>query len=460
MSQLKPRPTNLTARAKHFGARLFSGASHRGLSGVAVAFDGSGDAATGGDAQALVEQNFFEGGEKKQDVGVLVRVAHQADAPDFAFHCAEAAGDLDVEFVEKLLADFAVVDAGGNGDAGHSDQAVGGIGDEKFEAPTFEAGDEGLLIGAVAIPAGFETLFKREAQRFAHGENQRDGRSVVIRALAAPHGHDRHKVEIPAGHGRFARFDGFFHPRVHGDGRHSRRTAKRFLRAAETNIDFLLVDVERNTSQSCDRVNDQQGAEFVGYFAVIIQILHHAAGGFAVSEADEFNFFALARAADVFGIDGSAVGRFDANHFRAGGAFRDHRHAFGEPAIGADDTFVAGLEDVHDRGFDAARAGRGNGIGDAVLSLEDAAQHDLHVAHHFGEPRIHVADQRSGQGAVHARVHVGGAGSEHQARGGKKFAEDFSHVEVPRSESYAGAAAAATSSRGSGWLARQGLWED
>ena len=427
---------------------------------MAVAFDGSGDAATGGDAQALVEQNFFEGGEEKQDVGVLVRVAHEADAPDFAFHCAEAAGDLDVEFVEKLLADFAVVDAGGNGDAGHSDQAVGGIGDEKFEAHAFEAGDEGLLIGAVAVPAGFETLFEREAQRFAHGENQRDGRSVVIGALAAPHGHDRHEIEIPAGHGGFARFDDFFDAGVDGDGRHSRRRAESFLRAAETNVDFLFFDVEWNACQSSDGIDDEKGAEFVGDFAVVVQVLDHAAGGFAVSEADEFNFFALAGAADVFGIDGSAVGRFDANHFRAGGAVGDHRHAFGEPAIGADDTFVAGLKDVHDRGFDAAGAGRGNGIGDAILGLEDAAQHDLHVAHHFGEPRIHVADQRSGQGAVDARVHVGGAGSEHQARGGKKFAEVFSHVEVPRSESYAGAAAAATSSRGSGWLARQGLWED
>src|SRR3984957_12588038 len=294
---------------------------------MAVAFDGGGDSATGGDAQALVEQNFFEGGEEKQDVGVLVRIAQQADPPDFAFHRAEAAGDLNIEFVEQLLAHFAIVDAGGNVDAGHGDEAVSGIGDEKFETHSFESGDEGLLIGSVAVPARFEALFEREAQRFAHGENQRDGRSVVIGALAAPHGHDRHEIEIPAGHGGFARFDDFFDAGIDGDGRHSRRRAERFLRAAETNVDFLFFNVGRKAGQSSDGIDDEKGAEFVGDFAVVIRILDHAAGGFAVSEADEFNFFALARAADVFGIDGSAVGRFDANHFRGGGAVGDHRHA-------------------------------------------------------------------------------------------------------------------------------------
>src|SRR5271156_6687625 len=386
---------------------------------MAIAFDGGGDAATGGDAQALVEQDFFESGQEKQDVGVLVGVAHQADAPDFAFHRTEAAGDLNVEFVEQLLAHFAVVDARGNCDAGHGDQAVGGIGDEKFEAHAFEAGDKGLLIGSVAIPARFEALFERQAQRFAHGENQRDGRSVVIGALAAPHGHNRHEVEIPAGHGGFTRFDDFFDAGVHGDGRHSRRRAQRFLRSAETNVDILLFDVERHAGQGGDSVDDEESTEFVGDFAVVVEILDHAAGGFAMGEADEFDFFAFAGAADVFGIDGAAVGRFDANHFGARGAIGNHRHAFGKPAVGADDAFVAGFENIHNRGFDAAGAGRGNGIGDAILGLEDAAEHDLHVAHHSGEPGIHVADERSGQGAVDARVHVGGAGGQHQPRGGK-----------------------------------------
>ena len=167
-----------------------------------------------------------------------------------------------------------------------------------------------------------------------------------------------------------------------------------------------------------------------------MQVLHHAAGGFAVRQAYEFNFFAFARAAHVVGIHFAAVGSHYANHLRTRAALRDHRHAFRKPAIRADDTFVAALQQVHDGRFNAAGAGRGNRIGDAILGLKHAAQHNLHVAHHFGEPGVHVTDERSREGAIDAGIHVGGARRQHQPRGGKQFAEVFSHNEDPRCKSY------------------------
>ena len=59
------------------------------------------------------------------------------------------------------------------------------------------------------------------------------------------------------------------------------------MRAAEANVNALLIHAERNTRQGGYGVNDQQRAELVSDFAVVIQILHYAGGSFSMGEAED-----------------------------------------------------------------------------------------------------------------------------------------------------------------------------
>ena len=104
----------------------------------------------------------------------------------------------------------------------------------------------------------------------------------MIDAFVAPVGHGRIEIEIPAAHRLFARVHHFFDARVHGDGRHSRRRADRFLRTAEADVDALAVDIQRNAAERGHGVDDEQRAEFIGNFAVIVDALHDAGGSLAV----------------------------------------------------------------------------------------------------------------------------------------------------------------------------------
>src|SRR5208282_3995365 len=99
---------------------------------------------------------------------------------------------------------------------------------------------------------------------------------------------------------------------------------------------------------------------------------------------------AAAGAAHVVGVNGFAVGGLDAVDF-GGGALSDHGHALGEPSVAADNGLVARFQGIDHRGLNPAGAGSGDGIGHAVVGLEDAAQQCLYVSHHFDEPRVHVA---------------------------------------------------------------------
>jgi hypothetical protein len=145
-----------------------------------------------------------------------------------------------------------------------------------------------------------------------------------------------------------------------------------------------------------------------------------------VGQADEFDLPPFARAAHIVRVHSLAVRRLDADHFRRR-SFADHGHALGEPAVGADDGLVALFERIHHRRFNSAGARGGDRVGHLILGQEDPAQQHLHITHHGREPRVHVADKRRGQSAVHARVHVGRARSHHQPGRGKEFTDWLIH---------------------------------
>src|SRR5579871_607576 len=370
----------------------------------------------------MIEGDFFHGGEKQQNVGFLRAITHQAETPDFPLERADAAGDLNVEFFEELVAEFHVVDASGNRDGRDADETVLRIFHEHFNSHRFAAGDQRLLAGVMAFPTRFKAFLHGNAHRFAQGVNQGNGWSVVIEAALAPIGHGGGDIEIPALHFRFAMRENFFRARADRDGRHSRRRAESFLRAAENDVEALFVHVHRLGGKRSDRVHDEERAELVGDFAEPIEICDDAGGSFTVREANDFDFFAGSGAANVFRIDRTAERRFDFRDVRLR-ARSDFKHSVGKVAVDTNDGFVAGLERIYDRGFNPAGAGSGHRHGDAILRLENLAQERLRFVHAGLEERVEVANERRRQGSVDAGIDRGRAGRHQEAHGWGEFTE-------------------------------------
>src|ERR1700683_3299737 len=76
---------------------------------------------------SLIEHNFLECRQEQQNIRILGRIAHQTNPPDFALGLADTTGDLEVEFVQKLLSDFPVFKPAGNLYGSHGYQPVGGV---------------------------------------------------------------------------------------------------------------------------------------------------------------------------------------------------------------------------------------------------------------------------------------------------------------------------------------------
>src|ERR1035437_1872223 len=106
-------------------------------------------------------------------------VAHGADAEDLAGQRSESAGDLHAVFLQEKLPDLGVVDACGNARRVERPQAVAG-GNEHAQAHGFDAGDEGLVVAAVALPTRFQTFLGDHGETFAQGVEHGGGRRVVI----------------------------------------------------------------------------------------------------------------------------------------------------------------------------------------------------------------------------------------------------------------------------------------
>src|SRR5882672_12084461 len=131
----------------------------------------------------------------------------------------------------------------------------------------------------MALPTDFETFFDSEAHGFAQRVNERDWGRVVIEAALPPIGHGSGDVEIPALHFCFTAGENFFCTRADGDGRHAWRRAERFLRAAEDDVETLLVHVHGNGGERGDSVHDEESVEFVANFTEAVKIGDDAGGG-------------------------------------------------------------------------------------------------------------------------------------------------------------------------------------
>ena len=160
------------------------------------------------------------------------------------------------------------------------------------------------------LPARLQALFDHQAHRFAQRKNQRDRRGVMIQPVSAPIVHRSRQVKIPALHLGLTLAKHFFSGGAHCDRRHSRRGADGLLRSAEANINPLLVHIDGHSRERRYGVHNQQRAKFVRDLAVSIDAGDYARRSLPVSEANHFDFLALACTANIFGVHWFPVRRF------------------------------------------------------------------------------------------------------------------------------------------------------
>src|SRR6185369_5263723 len=111
-------------------------------------------------------QRGLQGFQNELDVFGSGTVAHGADAEDFAGQWAEAPGDFHTVLFEQELANLGVVHAVRNARGIERPEAVA-LRYEHRQAEFLDAGDEGLVVGLVARPTGFEPFLGDDGQPFA-----------------------------------------------------------------------------------------------------------------------------------------------------------------------------------------------------------------------------------------------------------------------------------------------------
>ena len=174
-------------------------------------------------------------------------VAHGADAEDLACQGSEAAGDLHAVFLEEKLAHLGIVHALGNARRVERPKTVTGR-NVHAEAHGLDAGDEGFVVGAVAMPTRFETFLGDDGETFAQGVEHGGGCRVVI-FVAGIETVEKLQVEIEGLHRSLARFEAVEGARRDGDRRQTGRAAEPFLRATVGDVDADFVDQHRHAAQ-------------------------------------------------------------------------------------------------------------------------------------------------------------------------------------------------------------------
>jgi hypothetical protein len=123
----------------------------------------------------------------------------------------------------------------------------------------------------------------------------------------------------------------------------------------------------------------------------------------------------LQRPRHLVGIDRPAPFVLDENRYTPA-ALDVLLHAAAEHAVDADHDRVAGLDEIHERGLHAGRAGPGDRDRQRVLGAERVLQQALQIVHHRDELRIEMPDRRPAHGGEHARVDIRGTRA-HQGPG-------------------------------------------
>src|SRR5450755_479009 len=285
-------------------------------------------------------------------------------------------------FLEQALADFGIVNAVGHARGVEGPEAVGG-GDVHAHSHGFDAGDEGLVIAAMALPAVLDTFFANHGQGFSEGAVSCKERGVMIFAFAEI-GVEEAQVHVEGVDGYGALAEALPGARGVGERGESGGTAKTFLGATVGDVDTGFVDAYGHAAEGGDAVGDDQGVDLVGGFADGMAGLEGAGGGLGLHVGDGARFFAADEVAGFLVVEDFAPRFFKANDGCAVAAGYV-RKAVAEVAVGEDGEFLAGLYEIGDGGFHAAGAGAGDGDIKFVDGREGIAEKAADILDDFEE---------------------------------------------------------------------------
>src|ERR1035438_6653523 len=267
-------------------------------------------------------------------------VAHGADAEDLAGQRSEAAGDLHAVFLQQKLTDLGIVHARGNARRVERPKTVAG-GNEHRQAHGLDAGDERLVVPAVAVPTRFQTFLGDHGEAFAQSV-KRAGRRRVVILVASVEAVQKQQVQIERLHRRLPRLEAFQGARRHRDRRQAGRAAEPLLGAAVGDVDTDFVYQHGHAAQRGDAIGNGERVHFVGRFANRLPLVVESGGRLGLHESEHARAFAADELASFLRVARLAPGLGEADDFAAV-APRHFANAVAEETVGEQGELFAGL---------------------------------------------------------------------------------------------------------------------
>src|ERR1035437_3796014 len=286
-------------------------------------------------------------------------------------------------------------------------------GNEHAQAHGLDAGDEGLVVLAVALPTRFQTFLGDHGEAFAQGVEHGGGCRVVILTPGVERV-EKLQVEIEGLDRRLARLEALQGARRDGDRRQAGRAAEPFLGATVGEVDAVFVDHHRHAAQRGHAIGNGQRVDFVGRFADRLRLVVESGGSLGLYEGDHARAFAADEVAGLLRVKGLAPGLGEADDFAAvaAGHFAD---AVTEETVGEESERFAGLDEVGHGGFHAGAAGARDGDVALVLGGIGVAEQAAYLFDYLEEERVEMADHGLRHGLVDAGRDHAGSRSEQKA---------------------------------------------
>ena len=166
-----------------------------------------------------------------------------------------------------------------NGGKGRQPQFLGHM---QCQTEGFQACPQPFGVAPMTSPGILDALLGQEAQGLPHAEVHVHRSGVVIHPIGAPVLIEQGNIEIPIGNLGGAGKQLGLGAGSHGERAKARGAAEALLTAAVSQVDFPVIEEERNTPEGCDRVEEQQAVVLAAKITDALHRLAHPGGGFGM----------------------------------------------------------------------------------------------------------------------------------------------------------------------------------